>query len=451
MKEEKEDSIDKLFSRGLSEPGDNAQYREEDWDTMEALLDGKKPRGLVFNLLVLAGTIAAMLVLILGWLYLNPTSKPDKDTQQAVKKAQPALKKDSGKYGPPVQQLADLKSNTLSANDSSAMSANKLSRKSKSFFTLSAVQGGRNNTGNGFNYRAPKVTMAATHNTIITNVTQLAIAKIDTIITDKNAPVMANNKAYIDTVAADKSAVLAANSNKKDTIITEKRPPLISVVDDIKPSKKSSKSGGASGPAAYAFRPTFSLSLVASPDVNSAKGLSNTRVGSNAGLLLTMGVSRKWSITTGAIYSDKPYMTDFANYATAYQFNANPISVTASCMVLDIPINLGYQLFSNGRNKFSLGTGLSSYFMLRENYTYNYAGGTPTGPTSYNIRNKNKHIMGILNLNATYQREISSKFGVGVQPYFKIPLTRIGYGQVNLKSAGVAVGVTWNINTGQKP
>ena len=59
--------------------------------------------------------------------------------------------------------------------------------------------------------------------------------------------------------------------------------------------------------------------------------------------------------------------------------------------------------------------------------------------------------MGVLNLNATYQREVSSKFGVAVQPYFKVPLTGIGYGQVNLKSAGVAVGVTWNINTRIKP
>ncbi len=448
MKEEKEDSIDKLFSRGLSEPGDNAQYREEDWDDMEEMLYGKKPRGIVFNLLVLAGTIAAMLALIIGWLYINPASKPDKNTQQAVKKSQ-SVQKDSGKYGLPVQQLADLKSNTLSANDSSAMSANQLNRKSKSFFTLSAVPGGRNITG--FSY-VPNTPSGYKKDTIITDVTQRGIAKVDTIITDKSAPVIANNnKAYIDTIITDKAAVIAANSTKKDTIITQKRPPLISVVDDIKPNKKPSRSGGKSGLAAYVFRPTFAVSFIASPDVNSAKGFTQTKVGSNFGLMLTMGVSRKWSITTGAVYADKPYMTDFANYATAYKFNTNPVSVTASCIVLDIPINVGYQLFNNGRNKFSLGTGLSSYFMLRENYTYNYAGAYPDGPAGFNIRNKNKHIMGILNLNVTYQREISSKFGVGVQPYFKVPLTGIGYGQVNLKSAGVAVGVTWNINTGLKP
>ena len=450
MKEEKEDSIDKLFSRGLSEPGSNAQYREEDWEAMEALLDGKKPKagGIVRSLIYLAGTIAAMLLLIIGWLYINPADNANTHKQQtAVKKQQ--VKQDSGKYGPPVQQLAETKSNTLSAGDSSLMSANGAGSKSRSFFTLSAVPGGRNTTGDNYKY-VPE--FKSKQVTIITDAAQQRIVKVDTVITDKNTPVIANSKSYIDTIIADKTAVMAANNGRKDTIITEKRPPLVSVVDDIKPNQKQRRSGGGtSGPAAYAFRPTFALSLVASPDVNSARGFSDTKVGTNVGLMLTLGVSRRWSISTGAIYADKPYMTDFANYASAYKFSTNPVSVTASCMVLDIPINLGYQLYNNGRNKFSLGTGLSSYFMLRENYTYNYAGGYPAGPTSYNIRNKNQHILGILNLNATYQREVSSKFGIGVQPYFKVPLTGIGYGQVNLKSAGVAVGVTWNISTGLKP
>ncbi|MBD1386024.1 hypothetical protein IDJ75_12090 [Mucilaginibacter rigui] len=443
MKEEKENSIDKLFSQGLSEPGDNASYREEDWDAMEAMLDGKKPKGITRSLILLVSTIAAMLLLVIGWLFLNPVSKPDKTTQ-VVKKTAP-VQKDSGKYGPPVQQLADLKSNTLSANDSSAMNAGDMSRKSKSFFTLSAVPGGRKITGidtygvnTSYITKTPGVVTDNAANNIVDNVT-----KHDTAITDKAA-----NYAKVDTIITDKTAVMASNSNQADTL---KKRELVSVMDDVKPNKKPAKyRHSASGGAAMAFKPTLALSFVASPDVNSVKGFSQ-KVGTNAGLLLTVGVTRKWSITTGAIYADKPYLANFANYTSAYKFSSNPESVSASCTVLDIPINVGYQVYNKGVNKFSMGTGLSSYFMLRENYTFNYAGGYPGGPATYNIRNKNQHIMGILNLNMTYQREISSKFGVAVQPYYKVPLTGIGYGQVNLKSAGVAVGVTWNINPGTKP
>jgi hypothetical protein len=453
MKEEKENSIDKLFSQGLSEPGDNASYREEDWDAMEAMLDGKKKKGITRSLIILVSSIAAMLLLVIGWLYLTPSSKPD-NTTQVVKKTAP-VQKDSGKYGPPVQQLADLKSNTLSANDSSAISADDMSRKSKSFFTLSAVPGGRKITGIDTHGANPSYITKAP-DTIITDKTNSSlagnVAKHDTIITEKNA-----NYAKVDTIITDKATVMASNSNKGDTI---KKRELVSVMDDVRPNKKPAKyHHSASGGAAMAFKPTFALSFVASPDINSVKGFSQNKVGTNAGLLLTVGVARKWSITTGAIYADKPYLTDFANYATAFKFGTNPQSVSASCVVLDIPINVGYQVYNKGVNKFTLGTGLSSYFMLRENYTFNYAGGNTggypggnaNGPTTYNVRNRNQHIMGILNLNATYQREVSSKFGVAVQPYYKVPLTGIGVGQVNLKSAGVAVGVTWNINPGTKP
>jgi hypothetical protein len=443
MKEEKENSIDKLFSQGLSEPGDNASYREEDWDAMAAMLDGKKPKGITRTLMLLVSAIAAMLLLVIGWLFLNPASKPDKTTQ-IVKKTAP-VQKDSGKYGPPVQQLADLKSNTLSANDSSAMSADDISRKSKSFFTLSAVPGGRKITGID-TYSTDPSYKTQTPDAIITGKQVVNTTKPDTIVTDKTT-----NYAKADTSLTDKTAVMANNNSQGDSIITGKKRELVSVMDDVRPNKKPAKSHHSPGGSTMAFKPTLALSFVASPDINNVKGFSQNKVGTNAGLLLTLGVSRKWSITTGAIYADKPYMTDFANYATTYKFNTNPQSVSASCIVLDIPINVGYQVYNKGANKFSVGSGLSSYFMLRENYTFNYAGGYPDGPATYNVRNKNQHIMGILNLNATYQREISSKFGVAIQPYYKLPLTGIGVGQVNLKSAGVAVGVTWNINPGIKP
>ncbi|QHS55689.1 hypothetical protein GWR56_09110 [Mucilaginibacter sp. 14171R-50] len=426
MKEEKEDSIDKLFNRGLTGHGDEASYREEDWDAMEAMLDGKKSRSITRSLVLLASTIAAMLLLIIGWLYINPTLKPDDATAQLVKTKHQA-QQDTGKYGPPARQLAESKSNTLSANDSNTMSADGMSRKSRSFFTLSAGERGRNTAGKQTNYNF---------------IPPVVKPQVDTTPPEKAVAYIADNK--IDTVINAPTNNLANNMAKVDSPSVQKAPVLASVVDDIKLKKKPVASSAG-------FKPTFALSFVASPDINSVKGFSQNKVGTNAGLLLTVGVSKKWSITTGAIYADKPYLSDFANYSTAYKFATDPVSVSASCIVLDIPLNVSYQIYNKGGNKFSLGTGLSSYFMLRENYTFNYAGPYPGGPATYNIRNQNKHIMGVLNLNVNYQRELSSKFGLGIQPYYKLPLTGIGYGQVNLKSAGVAVGVTWNINSVLKP
>jgi hypothetical protein len=442
MKEEKENSIDKLFSQGLSDPGSNAQYREEDWSDMEALLDQKKPNTKVRTLMILVSTIAAMLLLVFSWIYLSTNTKTTNKTPQVVK-SKPQVQKNSGKYGPPVQQLADLKSSTLSANHNSMNSANELSRKSKSFFTLSAAKGGRKTAGVDVDgTKQPVTTLPAYDSDAKPEALKATVSKPDTTVTA--------NIAKTDNIILNKADALV-NVTPADTVATNKKQELVSVMDDVRPNKKAGKTRSASGGATVAFKPRLALSLIASPDVNSVKGVSPNKIGTNAGLLLTVGVTRKWSVSTGMIYADKPYVTDFTNYATAYKFDTNPQSVTASCTVLDIPLNIGYQVYSKGANKFSIGTGLSSYIMLRENYTFNYADANTGEPATYNIRNSNQHILGILNLNATYQRAISSKLGLGVQPYYKVPLTGIGYGKVGLKSAGVAVGVTWNINPGTKP
>jgi hypothetical protein len=169
------------------------------------------------------------------------------------------------------------------------------------------------------------------------------------------------------------------------------------------------------------------------------------------GLLFSAGVYNKLTLTTGANYSVKPYNTDIANYHTAYTFKTDPTNIEADCRVLDIPINLDYQLYNKHQNKFSIGTGLSSYIMLHESYQYYYADPTTKGPVAYTVPSSGKYFFGIMNLQATYQRQVNSKVGLSIQPYMKLPLTNIGYSQVRLQTAGVAVGLNWNINSLTKP
>jgi hypothetical protein len=443
MKEEEEDSIDKLFSRGLSDPGDNASYREDDWDALEAMLDGKKPKpaGISRNIIYLITTVAAMLLLVIGWAFFKPDSGNNTNQQAGNKKQQ--VKQDSGKYGSPVQQQEVLASSTLSAGNSNVDSAGSKGRKRRSFFTLSAAPGNRIYTGTKTSIVVPHYTDAATKRDTSPPDPRYTNMANNNIV-DQAQPSVSDVNIKRDTSPPDPAKNMAAIRHADSVINGSKKTELVSVVDDIKKPRKTVGT-------AVSYQPTFAMSIIASPDVNSVGGFTNNRVGTNAGLMLTMGVS-KWTISTGAVYADKPYAAPFASYSTAYQFATNPTEVYASCTVLDIPLNIGYQIYNKNRNKFSLGTGLSSYFMLRENYTFDYPGGYGTGgPATYNIRNKNQHIFGVLNLNATYQRDINSRFGLAIQPYMKLPLTGIGYGKVNLRSAGVAVGATWNIISGKKP
>jgi hypothetical protein len=175
---------------------------------------------------------------------------------------------------------------------------------------------------------------------------------------------------------------------------------------------------------------------------------SQSEVGSNFGVQLSVGI-KKFTISTGAIYSIKPYTTGFENYTSSYDFKQNPISVTADCRMIDVPINIGYQVYKKQRNKISVGTGLSSYFMLYENYKYTYSAAN-AGPASYQVKNSKNYLLSIANINVNFERQLNTKLSLSVQPYMKIPLAAVGYSQVSLQSAGIAVGFNYNFNSFSK-
>jgi hypothetical protein len=98
----------------------------------------------------------------------------------------------------------------------------------------------------------------------------------------------------------------------------------------------------------------------------------------------------------------------------------------------------------------SIGAGLSSYFMLKEDYQFTYKYQNPNDPKNFQIRNENQHIMGVINLQVAYEQRLSSKMSIGLQPFVKIPMNDIGYSKVKLQSAGIAINVNFDLNKSNK-
>jgi len=187
--------------------------------------------------------------------------------------------------------------------------------------------------------------------------------------------------------------------------------------------------------------------VLAASALNGVGSFEDGKMGATGGLLFSVGLTKRFTISTGAVYAKTPYNTEFYNYHTSYKFKVDPETVNADCRVLDIPLNIDYKFAEKGRNSLSVGSGLSTYFMLKENYHYNYANPNPYWLSDVSIANRNSHFLGVLNLDATYQRQLNSKLSVALQPYLKLPLTDIGNGQVKLVTTGISVGMSWNINT----
>jgi hypothetical protein len=75
------------------------------------------------------------------------------------------------------------------------------------------------------------------------------------------------------------------------------------------------------------------------------------------------------------------------------------------------------------------------------NYYYKYTAGGPTVQRKWTIKDENKHYFSVLTLSGGYQKNIGKAFSILVEPYFKIPLSGVGFGKVKLNSGGIVFSV----------
>ncbi|WP_259068654.1 hypothetical protein HDF24_07075 [Mucilaginibacter sp. X4EP1] len=421
MNNEKDKNLDDLFSKKLQDPANEAGFREEDWDSLEDMLDGqKKRRGIIFWLPVL-GSVAALLLLFLGWWAFRPETnvKNSQNNMQAVSKHPNA---NTGINGGAARQPEGVKQNKpLPKSYADNSQPGKSSNESKSFFTLSAT-GSRHNTGTGSSASISNDLAATKSNDLTISATSYNKKTLTAV-----SPAYAFNQEGL----ADQNVSAVKYPNKN--VITP-------VVRDGKTISKQKP----------AFRPQYALTILAAPDANGVGSFQQSKLGTNVGVAFSANITKKLTISTGAIYSVKPYSAEYGEYHLAYQPAQQLSNVVADCRMFDIPLNVGYQIYNKHQNKISLGTGLSTYIMLHESYTFNYADPALT-PGHYTVPNSNSYFLGVANFNATYEHRINSKVSIMLQPYLKLPLTNIGYSQVRLQTTGVALGLSWNLTSLSKP
>ncbi|QJW88184.1 PorT family protein [Spirosoma taeanense] len=185
----------------------------------------------------------------------------------------------------------------------------------------------------------------------------------------------------------------------------------------------------------------LSVRLVVAPDLT-VVGLKNfTRPGTNVGLLAEYQLTPRWSFQAGVLRSSKIYRAATSDYN--WMWPVQPESVSGRCNMLDIPLNLRYDVAlrppSTGRapSRWFVSGGVTTYVMLREDFTYNYA-----NPADPRIKYRQwstktgRYEFSHLNLSAGYERSLSRRLAWQVEPFLKIPLKEVGYFKLNLISTG---------------
>jgi|GEM_PF-4745708 len=184
--------------------------------------------------------------------------------------------------------------------------------------------------------------------------------------------------------------------------------------------------------------PRFGIRLALSPDINSIEAMDYSKVGGSIAMLFEYRIGKKFALQTGVSYSSKKYVGDFEYYHAWPDWTqghpSKPIAVNGKCQVIDIPINLRFDIFQKPRQNWFVSAGASSYIMLNETYIYTYTW-APTKTMDW--VDKSSFYWSTLNISIGWEKQVSKHLNFQVEPYLKTPLKGVGRGLMNLYSSGL--------------
>lgn len=233
--------------------------------------------------------------------------------------------------------------------------------------------------------------------------------------------------------------------------IFEIRTTEISNIDVIGP--KRINEDGESVPEANQGR--WSAGLTIAPDLNGVGPVSNYKLAWETGVSAYYSLAPHWRVSTGIFYAKKAYLASGADYTPPegyWDYNTNgmiPDEVDALCGILDIPVNITYIWNPDSKFRILTSTGISSYIVLNEAYDYYF----PYAYQDYNGWSTDENstaFFGMLNAGAGVEWRVRDGLFLSAEPYFKIPLKEIGFGNVSLNGAALFFTIRKQFNPKQK-
>ena len=197
---------------------------------------------------------------------------------------------------------------------------------------------------------------------------------------------------------------------------------------------------------------TYGVALGVSPDFNSVGMKESKELSGQAGIQLMATFRDRLSLSTGAYYGKKKFITSGENYFPPNEYwkkytnGVVPEWVDGHIVVLDVPINLTYNWNPRNRIQFISSIGVSSYFILSEDCTYKFSNYNPGTEYGWDTDEMTKELFGAGNLSLGVLWYLKPRINIRVEPYIKVPLKDVGWGSVDLYSAGSLISVQYTFN-----
>lgn len=263
-----------------------------------------------------------------------------------------------------------------------------------------------------------------------------------TIVVSDNNPDIAlepNNKEVKPKDEKRNDEVVVNKVKEEDKLIKKD---TIAAVDTT--AKKTGESKEKKKHSGFADRLGITFSI--GPDVSFVRAKDMGQISPDYGAGISYKLSNRLTIQSGFYVTNKIYNADSSDYYPPKEFwnyYKTLDEVFANCKVYEIPVLLTYNFKTVKKHNWFATTGLSSFLMKTETYTYYYT--NPAGyytNKTYTFTNQNKHYFAVLTLSGGYRYNINKRFTLDAAPYLKLPLAGVGYGKVKLNSAGALFTLT---------
>ncbi len=194
-------------------------------------------------------------------------------------------------------------------------------------------------------------------------------------------------------------------------------------------------------------QPLMAIRFGYSPDLSTVGLKDFSKPGTAVSLLVEYSVLRRLFVQSGVVWSRKDYFAPASAYELPkiqHYYPPEMTGVDGVCKVLEIPLNLRYDIASGARSRWFASGGFSSYHMNSEKYKYYFVDETDPDIKYRGWKgNTGWYLFSHANISAGYEYRISRKLSLLAEPSIRMPLKRVGYGKVNLITTGLWLSVRY--------
>jgi len=204
-------------------------------------------------------------------------------------------------------------------------------------------------------------------------------------------------------------------------------------------------------PNGYGWISRWSIGLILAPDYNGVRLFKGNTVTLAVGGIISFQLAHRWSASVRAIYNNKKYSSQPRYYKLPEGYwikrtnGVIPENIMGSCRVIDVPVMVTYKVLQKKNISFMASAGFGSYFMLDEKYDFEFNQSNPGADTQWQTQKNSTVLFGTANIALGIGFQTTPRINVAFEPYLKIPLKKIGWGNVDLYSMGLSLTVKYRL------